>query len=146
MQTEKEIFQQTLAKRSRRLRPEVVTAIGDLTKRFAAFRRENPRHTRIPGGLRAAVLAAMQRGVTPTRLRRTCGLSKKQLTCWQGSSWVRTPSFARVEPARVFSVVGETPLPRAAAAAVAGAEELELRLGRWSVSVRLAEERAGERG
>jgi hypothetical protein len=44
------------------------------------------------------------------------------------------------EDVRVFSVVDEAHDPSRQAAAFGGKRELELRLGPWSVSVRLTEE------
>lgn len=117
----------------------MATLVEELSRRFAAFRRDNPRHARVPRGLRAAVMAAISKGVTPTRLRRACGVSTSQLDRW------RAASVEGHEP-RVFSVVGG-PSPRTSD--VIGWQQydaLELRLGPWSVRVQLAEERESRQG
>ena len=51
--------------------------------RFVRFRREHKPRTRYPQILRAAVLAALQRGVAEPALRRACGLSAVQLAAWR---------------------------------------------------------------
>jgi hypothetical protein len=85
--------------------------------------------------MRAAVLALL-REVAPGAVYRTCGISLGQVLAWKARS-------AKAPDVRVFSVVeeeGEKAVPRLAAGATASAAapELELRLGPWSVSVRLA--------
>lgn len=144
MQTEMEMLQPRLADGGQSERVGV-SAVAELKERFAVFHRENPPGTRIPADLRAAVVEAIQRGVAPTRLRRSCGLSTGQLTQWRAVARGTRGSGAGTPRPRAFSVV-DTPA-RAWAAAVAGpTEELELRLGRWSVSVRLARHSDAGRG
>lgn len=144
MQTEMEMLPQPLADGGHNKRVGA-SAVAELKERFAVFHRENPPSTRIPADLRAAVVEAIQRGVAPTRLRRSCGLSTGQLTRWRAVARGTKGSGAGASRPRVFSVV-DTPA-RASAAAVAGPpEELELRLGRWSVSVRLARHPDAGRG
>ena len=145
MQRESETF---VARRGRHTRHDTVATIGELRERFATFRRENPRFSQIPGDLRAAVLAAVRKGATPACLRRACGLTRKQVTRWQLGSKERTQSTAVAgKPARVFSVVDQQlPRPCSEGVGTGRADELELRLGRWSVSVRLAEALTDERG
>ena len=126
---------------------DVGDIVAELSKRFVAFHRENPRNSRIPRHLRAAVVDAMLRGVTATRLRHTCGLSTTQLARWRAGV-ARQPagSGRQGARARVFSVVDEA-VPRSPLLFAAPPEhQLELRLGAWSVSVRLvtpAEQRQG---
>jgi hypothetical protein len=105
----------------------------ELGKRFARFRKEHPRGARIPDDLRAAALDRL-REVAPADLYRACGLSFGQVMAWKEA---RSPEPRDV---RVFSVVDEEPVPRLAprATASAAAPALELRVGPWSVSVRLA--------
>jgi hypothetical protein len=138
MQTGKQPFRHPLADDDQDTRPGDIATVDELTTGFATFRRDNPRNTRIPDDLRAAVVVAMRRGVTATRLRRACGLSTSQLAQWRASA--RCPSHAtlRSQHARVFSVVGEAPPRSPVPTAPPPAHDLELRLGPWSVCVRLA--------
>lgn len=121
-----------------RARPSDVAAVDELGARFATFHSKNPPHTRIPNDLRAAVIAAMRRGVTAARLRHACGLSTSQLARWR--ALLRGPSCSALksEQPRVFSVVGEVPPRPLESSSLPPAHDLELRLGPWSVSVRLA--------
>ena len=138
MQTEKQKSRHLLASDGRYAGASDVATIDELRESFAAFRRENPRNTRIPGDLRAAVIAAMRRGATVTRLRRACGLSTSQLARWRAGAGRPARSTVRAQQARVFSVVGEAPSPRRELPGCPPGHDLELRLGPWSVSVRLA--------
>jgi hypothetical protein len=92
------------------------------------------------------VIAAMRRGVTTSRLRRACGLSTSQLARWLVGDKGPAPSTLRAQHARVFSVVGEAPPRPPKPTAPPPTQELELRVGQWSVSVRLAERTATGRG
>jgi hypothetical protein len=119
-------------------RPQVAveaSALVELGKRFARFREEYPRGRRIPDDLRAAALELL-REVAPADLYRACGLSFGQVMAWKEAE-ARSPEPPDV---RVFSVVDGEPVPRLAprATASAAAPALELRVGPWSVSVRLA--------
>lgn len=115
------------------------SVLADLEGRFARFRAEHRRGTRVPVELRTAVLAALRRGVTAGELYRTCGIGWSQLEAWKsGPNSVRKRGRRDAADVRVFSVVDAEPLDQQAAV-VAIENELELRLGRWSVRVRLAE-------
>ena len=106
----------------------------ELGTRFARFRKEHRRGTRIPDELRLAALALLRK-VAPTDLYRACGISFGQVMAWKEAKARRPEGPA----ARVFSVVDEAPVPRLAPRATtsAAAPALELRLGPWSVRVRL---------
>jgi hypothetical protein len=144
-------FQSTSIPAKRRGRPRTVepsSLLADLERRFAQFRREQPRGARVPQELRGAALAALMRGVSAGAIERTCGVSWSQLRAWQGARRSvpsqRAGGGAKSTPnVRVFSVVDE-PVDRAAPAASAG-DELELRLGPWTVSVRLTDAKRTER-
>lgn len=122
-----------------------------LGQRFARFRDENPRGTRIPDPLRHAALQALQSGATGQELRQACGITRDQLECWQRSRQ-REPALARdsvtsPQPsARVFSVVNDCAATEEAAPVRAGhTEEIELRLGGWWVKIRsTVDHRKGE--
>jgi hypothetical protein len=107
----------------------------ELGKRFARFRKEHPQGTRIPDELRAGALALLREVAPVADVYRTCGISFGQVMAWKEAA--RNPKAPDV---RVFSVIDEEPAPRMAsrATALAAAPELELRLGHWSVSVRLS--------
>jgi hypothetical protein len=131
--------------RQRGAQTESTAVVADLKERFARFRAGHTRGTRVPGELRAATLAALRKGVTPGELYRSCGVSWGQLEAWKAG---RKSSRTRGKkgdgaPAdvRVFSVVDAVQRP---AAVEPLDEEFELRLGRWSVRVRLAERARGD--
>lgn len=106
-------------------------SLDELKRRFAKFHREHPPQTRIPDTLRGAVLAAMRQGVTPSQLRHHCGLSSKQLEQWKRSRRKLPVEADLAAPVpRVFSVVDDD------CEGAPTQDELELRLGGWSVSVR----------
>ena len=103
-----------------------------LEQRFAQFRAEGGGHKRIPASLRAAVVAVLEQGVPRGALQRACHLSGRQTADWQASARATAGS---APPVRVFSVVDEAPNQPPAA------QELSVRVGRWSVTVRLSNER-----
>lgn len=111
------------------------SALAELGKRFAQFRKEHPRGTRVPDELRTAALACL-REVAPAEVYRTCGISFAQVMAWKGAAAQRREA----PDVRVFSVVDEEAAPCLAPRVTASvaAPALELRLGPWSVSVRLA--------
>lgn len=119
--------------------------LEELGRRFALFRREHRRGAMIPEDLKAAAVAAFDQGATPGQLQRTCGVSWGQIVTWKARLERRRrrprPAKARsAEPTdvRVFSVVDETSVHPTAVSSAATEQELELRLGPWTVSVRLA--------
>lgn len=120
-------------------------AVTRLGKRFARFRSEHPRGTRYPDKLRQAVLGLLGE-VEPDAVYRACGLSFGQVMAWKDARRVAPAQALEAEAAkvRVFSVVDEQPAlgfdPQAPA------PDFELRLGPWSVSVRLARRRPSGRG
>ena len=146
MQTGKQPIRPPLGDAGRLARQSSIATVDELKERFAVFHRENPRNTRIPCDLRAAVVAAMRRNVTTTRLRHACGLPTSQLARWLAGDQDPAPSTLRAQHARVFSVVGETPPRPPKTTDPPPTHELELRVGQWSVSVRLAERRTTGRG
>lgn len=125
-------------------RPERTESAGsvvlaELQARFAQFRAEHPRGTRVPAALRAAALAALGEGVKTTQLRRTCGISWGQLKAWKAgreSSRTRLHEDEGPTDVRVFSVVDAEPVEAPASVDPADGT-LELKLGPWSVRVQL---------
>lgn len=135
------------ARRSGTAPRQPATVLADLAERFARFRQGHARGARVPAELREAALAALGTGVAPGDLYRACGVSWSQVAAWKASAHAppRTRSGGEVANVRVLSVVDDQPL--AGRAATARAEhELELRLGPWSISVRLAESEDTRRG
>jgi hypothetical protein len=121
--------------------------VKELGERFAAYRRRSRRFARVPRELRAALVGALREGVRPSRLRRACGVSAKQLELWRLAAGAGS-SGAELGRARVFSVIDAAPAPGGPPlqAAFSESEVLELHLGRWSISVRLADHQKAERG
>ena len=118
------------------------SALAELGRRFARFRLEHRRGARFPDDLREATLAAL-REVAPAAVYRTCGVSYGQVMAWKAARRVSRAAPARAqeaEPAdvRVFSVIDEEPVHGLESTVSATGPELELRVGPWSVSVRLA--------
>ena len=110
-------------------RSSAASALAELESRFARFRREQPRGARVPEELRAAVVAAVAQGVRPGELQRTCGVTWSQVMTWQAR---------RAAKVRVFSVVDEPREDPPQPSESTGGGALELRIGPWTVSVRLA--------
>ena len=147
MRTALELKSTQISPGRRRRLPSGQGMLAELAERFAQFRRGHRRGTRVPEDLRAAALAALQEGVAPGELYRACGVSWGQVMAWKG----RAPSGAKPRDAekttdvRVFSVLDEPPIGSRDPASSPGSD-LELRLGRWSVSVRLADPESPGRG
>jgi hypothetical protein len=125
------------------------SALVQLAKRFARFRSERPRGARYPDELREGVLRLFGE-VAPEALYRACGVSFRQVMAWKAAHRFAPAKTPEAEPAqvRVFSVVDEEPVVRLEPEAVgrAGEAVLELRVGPWSVSVRLVDGRPALRG
>lgn len=110
--------------------------LEELRQRFAAFRRENRRFTRVPDELRVAAVAAQREGVRPTTLRRVCGVSTSQLASWKANQPGSDVAAAEVQSARAFRVIDDAQARGAGgAAAVIDDEALEVRVGPWSIRV-----------
>ena len=116
------------------------SGLAELAGRFARFRREQPRGARVPAELRAAVVAALGQGVRPGELQRACGVTWSQVMTWQARRAGDQGASGSAGPTkvRVFSVVDEPREDPAEALESMGGRGLELRLGPWTVSVRLA--------
>ena len=125
------------SRRSRRGGQSSNSSLEQLRRQFAKFRREHPPHTRIPIALRLTALTAMQHGMTRTQLLRICGVSSHQLDQWeQRHVELSAHADVGVPDARVFSVVGDMSTGNADTADGNRDQELELRLGGWSICVR----------
>ncbi len=122
------------------------STLVELGRRFARFRSVYRRGARYPDELREGALRLLG-AVAPEDLYRTCGISFRQVMAWKAARRLGPEKSLEVSPAevRVFSVVGEEPVVRLAPEPAAEAV-LELRVGPWSVSVRLAGGRPAARG
>lgn len=108
-----------------------LTTLPELAERFAAFRGTHPRFARVPRELRAAAVAAVEAGVSGHALWRSCGVSNAQLRAWRAA-------IGGEDAVKVLSVVDEP-------GGATDDSSLELRLGRFAISVRLVAEDRGER-
>jgi hypothetical protein len=114
--------------------------LAELQRQFARFRATHAPGARIPASLRGEVVAAVARGVTWEALQRTCGVTWGQVAAWRARQHAPSASAeeASSDGARVFSVVDDGGVGGAA-----GEQELVLRLGPWSVTVRVGGDAAG---
>jgi transposase-like protein len=110
-----------------------LTTLTELGRRFALFRAERGAGARVPKELRGAVFEALRDGVTVRELRRECGVTGSQISRWEASREGIAKGVRRqTSKVRAFSVV-EDVTPKAVPE-----QALELRVGPWAVSVRLA--------
>lgn len=111
--------------------------LADLSARFARFRREHSRGARVPGDLREAVLAALRYGVAAGEIYRACGITWGQVVAWKAASAAppRMAAEPEIPAVRVFEVIDE---PRHEA--TSAGYDLEVRVGPWSLKVRLADD------
>jgi hypothetical protein len=107
-----------------------------LGRRFEMFRRSHEPGTRIPDALRAAALAALERGASTGDLHRACRVTSGQLRLWRQRLGPGTQVGAGGKPvAHVLNVVDDQPEPDTELGCELEAPELELRLGRWAVRI-----------
>lgn len=105
--------------------------IDRLRNSFVTFRREHKPGTRIPDSLRNGVFAAIAAGASAAEVRRACDVTASQLAQWRAwKKGSRQPGKGtRQEEPQFFPVVDSGQF----------GQELELRLGGWSVCVRQVE-------
>lgn len=114
--------------------------VEGLRQRFAAFRRRHPSRTRIPDSLRDLALATIEGGTSTAEVRRACGVTSDQLAQWRMRQNQREQARVGdgVEAPLVFPVVdGAGSLGMGPATEVM--QDLELRLGGWSICIRQVE-------
>ena len=109
-----------------------------LRQRFELFRRSHEAGSRIPDALRAAALAALDRGASEGEVRRACQATSVQLRQWRVQlRRGATEASALAEPAaRVFDVVDDQASLESKPNGDSSSPELELRLGGWAVRIR----------
>jgi len=86
-----------VAKSKRRYSPAASAEdpkIRQLEAKFAAFRKTKTPGARIPGGLRSAVLEAIDGGLRPSQVCRACRLSASQLLQWRRALLAAPAVFA----------------------------------------------------
>lgn len=107
-----------------------------LGRRFEVFRRHREAGTRIPDALRAAAVAALDRGATTGDLFRACRVTSVQLRRWRQQVRREAQVADAGKPvAHVLNVVNEVPEDETGLGGGPGASELELRFGRWAVRI-----------
>jgi hypothetical protein len=109
-----------------------------LRRGFSEFRRTHRSRARISQTLREATLEAIRQGTEEQEVMRVCGISKEQLVRWRectGERWKR--DGADETRPLVFPVVEDFCGARQLGGGGAEvAEPIELRVGRWSISIR----------
>jgi hypothetical protein len=117
-----------------------VPPLAEVARRFAQFRSQRRRGARVPDELRAAALAVLERGVTPAELERCCGVAWSQLVAWRDRRRAAPVSHGakKVPEVRAFAVVEEDATLRPPPVGPPAEDELELRLGPWSLTLRLS--------
>lgn len=109
-----------------------------LRRRFVSFRQQRKGQTPVPDDLRAEVLAALDQGLTRRQMRQTCGVTSSQIDDWRQRKDKPVSTAAAVTgSARIFSVVDDPPIASGGSCQRVGPDELELRLGDWSIRLRL---------
>jgi transposase-like protein len=105
--------------------------VDRLRRDFAKFRRTHSLRTRIPDSLRNAALAALKSGTTESEVRQACGVTSDQLAYWRKHQ----PQQGLESPGpRIFPVVDS---PAVLSQTIEPEQQdLELRLGGWSICVR----------
>jgi transposase-like protein len=107
-----------------------------LRRRFELFRGGHDPGSRIPDELRAAALAAQDRGASEGDLRRACQATSVQLRQWRAQLRRGAPAGAPAEPAaRVFDVIDDQAALESTPIVEPSSRELELRLGGWAVRI-----------
>jgi transposase-like protein len=111
-------------------------AVKRLGRRFEIFRRSHEPGTRIPGELRAAALATLERGASTGDVLRACRITSVQLRLWRQQLRRGTQVGGVGKPvAQVFDVVDEAEERAAGLGSEPLGPELELRLGSWAVRI-----------
>ena len=114
--------------------------VEHLRRDFAKFRREQPLRTRIPDSLRNAALAAVNSGTSEPEIRRACGVTSDQIAQWRKhrEMCAQARDLDR-QPPLVFPVVDDLTDVGMAQAGEPVQQDLELRIGGWSVCIRQVE-------
>jgi transposase-like protein len=111
-----------------------------LRRSFEKFRLAHRARRRIPQELRDAALEALRCGAPEVDVRRACHITPEQLHWWRRRrrSGERNRDLNE-QAVRVFPVVDELAGVTIERAADPAAQELELRVGGWAISIRPVE-------
>lgn len=115
---------------------EAVT-LEKVAKQFIHFRQTHQKGARIPQELRVAVDKLAGEGLSLTEVLPACGLTLWQYQRWhknQRGKVKKQKSVPRESAVRVFTVVDDS-----SSGYSDKNQELELRIGPWSVNIKLAE-------
>lgn len=116
--------------------------LEQLSRRYAAFRREHRARMRIPEALREATLEAIGKGLPEKTVRVACRISPEQLKRWReirgfrgrGKEGRKAGEKAK---ARVFKVSDDAVEKKSVHSRKEGpSEALQLRIGGWEISFR----------
>jgi len=115
--------------------------LEELKGAFAAYRARFPNAStrRYPRDLRRKVLLALDAGLPTGDVLSACRITNAHLRRWQGEQdREKAEGIVEAEPARVFEVA-PNPAPELAGS---GPESIEIRIGRWSLELRLEQSSA----
>lgn len=111
-----------------------------LRRSFTKFRDAHRPRTRIPQELREEALEALRCGAAEVDVRRACRITPEQLQWWRRRPRSGATNRDLNEQAvRVFPVVEEAAGVCIERAGDHAAQELELRIGGWAISIRQVE-------
>lgn len=125
-----------MKKLSEQSKSQEAATLEEVAKQFAHFRQTHQKGARIPQELREAVEKLAEEGISLTEVLPACGLTLWQYQRWhknQSNKIKNQKSESRESAVRVFPVANEN------SGHCDRSQELELRLGPWSVSIKLAE-------
>jgi hypothetical protein len=114
--------------------------LENLRRIFTKYRREHRSRARIAQSLRDAALEAIQSGIPESKVRRACRISREQLGFWRRGQRVSEKGLGLPQKdARIFPVVDDSGETSDAGAEQRAASDLQLRVGRWEISIRQVE-------
>jgi hypothetical protein len=126
---------------SERTTNEQTRLLTRLQKEFASFRQATPRPSRVPDRLRAQVLAAVDAGIRPTVVCRTCGVTHTQISHWRALRGdAASGSQQARERAQVLHVVDS-----GAVGATSEEVALEVGVGSWRLTICLRPDESARR-
>lgn len=114
--------------------------LENLRRIFAKYRREHRSRARIAQSLREAALEAIRSGIPEQSVRRACRISREQLGYWRRGQRESEHGLDFPEKkARIFPVVDDSCEPCEEGVKRSAVCDLNLRVGRWEISIRQIE-------
>ena len=115
--------------------------LEQLSRSYAAFRRENHPRMRIPEELREAALEAIGNGIPEKAVREACRISPEQLNRWREIQGLRgRGKDGKKAKVRVFKVADAPVGEKGVNSRKEGpSEPVHLRIGGWEISLRQIE-------